>query len=75
MRRGPGAAGASGQPPHILRGLGGQPWLVRKEWKTQQDKAQRALGRLRRDKLIKKDRGRYEITEQGRKTVKQKGTD
>ena len=46
-----------------------------KSGKPNRTKAQRALGRLQRDKLIKKDRGRYEITEKGQKTLKQKGTD
>jgi AAA domain len=43
--------------------------------KPNRTKAQRTLGRLQRDKLIKKDRGRYEITEKGQKAMKQKGTD
>ena len=43
--------------------------------KPNRTKAQRTLARLQRDKLIKKDRGRYEITEKGQKAVKQKGTD
>ena len=70
----------------VLQALAGNPrasfadlaaslgWYA-KSGKPNRTKAQRALGRLQRDKLIKKDRGRYEITEKGRKTVKQKGTD
>jgi AAA domain/Bifunctional DNA primase/polymerase, N-terminal len=46
-----------------------------KSGKPNRTKAQRTLGRLQRDKLIKKDRGRYEITEKGQKALKQKGTD
>jgi AAA domain-containing protein len=69
----------------VLQALAGNPrasfadlaaslgWYA-KSGKPNRTKAQRALGRLQRHKLIKKDRGRYEITK-GRKTVKQKGTD
>jgi hypothetical protein len=46
-----------------------------KNGKPNRTKAQRTLGRLQRDKLIKKDRGRYEFTEKGQKALKQKGTD
>jgi hypothetical protein len=46
-----------------------------KSGKPNRSKAQRALGRLQRHKLIKKDRGRYEITEKGQKALTQKGTD
>jgi hypothetical protein len=45
-----------------------------KDGKPSRSKAQRVLGRLQRDKLIKKDRGRYEVTEKGRKALKQEGT-
>ena len=70
----------------VLQALAGNPrasfadlaaslgWYA-KSGKPNRTKAQRALGRLQRDKLIKKDRGRYEITEKGQKAVKQKGTD
>jgi AAA domain/Bifunctional DNA primase/polymerase, N-terminal len=50
-------------------------WHYAKSGKPNRSKAQRTLGRLQRDKLIKKDRGRYEITEKGQKVLKQKGTD
>jgi hypothetical protein len=43
--------------------------------KPNRTKVQRTLGRLQRDKLIKKDRGRYEITEKGQKALKEKGAD
>lgn len=43
--------------------------------KPNRSKAQRTLARLQRDKLIKKERGRYEITEKGQKALKQKGAD
>jgi hypothetical protein len=46
-----------------------------KSGKPNRSKAQRTLGRLQRDKLIKKDRGRYEITERGQKVLKQRGAD
>jgi AAA domain/Bifunctional DNA primase/polymerase, N-terminal len=46
-----------------------------KNGKPNRTKAQRTLGRLQRDKLIKKDRGRYEFTEKGQKALKQKGAD
>lgn len=46
-----------------------------KTGKPNRSKAQRTLSRLQRDKLIKKDRGRYEFTEKGQKALKQKGTD
>jgi hypothetical protein len=55
----------------LAAGLG---WYT-KNGKPNRSKAQRTLGRLQRDKLIKKDRGRYEITEKGQKVLKQKGTD
>ena len=70
----------------VLQALAGNPrasfadlaaslgWYA-KSGKPNRTKAQRALGRLQRHKLIKKDRGRYEITEKGQKNVKQKGTD
>jgi AAA domain/Bifunctional DNA primase/polymerase, N-terminal len=46
-----------------------------KSGKPNRSKAQRTLARLQRDKLIKKERGRYEFTEKGQKALKQKGTD
>ena len=46
-----------------------------KSGKPNRTKVQRTLGRLQRDKLIKKDRGRYELTEKGQKALKQKGAD
>jgi hypothetical protein len=46
-----------------------------KSGKPNRTKAQRTLGRLQRDKLIKKYRGRYEFTEKGQKALKQKGAD
>jgi len=46
-----------------------------KNGKPNRSKAQRTLGRLLRNKLIKKDRGRYKITEKGQKILKQKGAD
>jgi hypothetical protein len=46
-----------------------------KNGKPNRSKAQRTLARLQRDKLIKKERGRYEFTEKGQKAQKQKGTD
>ena len=46
-----------------------------KSGKPNRSKAQRTLARLQRDKLIKKERGRYEFTEKGQKARKQKGTD
>jgi hypothetical protein len=49
-------------------------WLG-KDGKPNRSKAQRTLGRLQRDKLIKKDRGRYEITDKGKQALKQEGTD
>jgi len=55
----------------LAAGLG---WHA-KNGKPNRSKAQRTLGRLQRDKLINKDRGRYEITEKGRKVLKQRGTD
>jgi hypothetical protein len=55
----------------LAAGLG---WYA-KNGRPNRSKAQRALGRLQRDKLIKRDRGRYEITEKGQKAVNQKGTD
>ena len=70
----------------VLQALAGNPrasfadlaaslgWYA-KSGKPNRTKAQRALGRLQRHKLIKKDRGRYEITEKGQKALKQKGTD
>jgi hypothetical protein len=70
----------------VLQALAGNPrasfadlaaslgWYA-KNGKPNRTKAQRILGRLQRDKLIKKDRGHYEITEKGQKALKQKGTD
>jgi hypothetical protein len=46
-----------------------------KSGKPNRTKAQRTVGRLQRDKLIKRGRGRYEITEKGQKALKQKGAD
>jgi hypothetical protein len=46
-----------------------------KNGKPNRTKVQRTLGRLQRDKLIKKDRGRYEFTEKGQKALKHKGAD
>jgi hypothetical protein len=44
-----------------------------KDGKPNRSKAQRVLGRLERDRLIGKHRGRYEVTEKGRKALKQEG--
>jgi hypothetical protein len=46
-----------------------------KNGKPNKSKAQRTLGRLQRDKLIRKDRGRYEITDKGNRALKRKDTD
>jgi AAA domain len=47
----------------------------RKEGKPNKSKAQRVLGRLQHDKLIKRERGRWEITEKGKQALKQKDVD
>jgi DNA-binding PadR family transcriptional regulator len=46
-----------------------------KNAKPNRTKVQRTLGRLQHDKLIKKERGRYEITEKGQKALKKKEAD
>jgi hypothetical protein len=69
----------------VLEVLAGKPRVSIAElavalgWKTKSDKpnrskAQRALGRLQRDKLIRKNRGGYEITDKGKQALKQKDT-
>jgi DNA-binding PadR family transcriptional regulator len=53
-----------------------QGWKMR-DGRPNKPKVQRILDRLRRDKLIKQERKgeRYEITEKGKKALKQKDTD
>jgi hypothetical protein len=43
-------------------------WIAR-DGKPNRSRAQRVLGRLQHDKLIKKDRGRYEVTQKGQKAL------
>jgi hypothetical protein len=65
----------AGNPGASLAELAATLGWYAKSGKPNRSKAQRTLARLQRDKLIKKDRGRHEITDKGQKALKQKGAD
>ena len=65
----------AGNPGASLAELAANLGWYAKSGKPNRTKAQRTLARLQREKLIKKERGRCEITDKGQKALKQKGTD